>query len=224
MRAPCRQEAPGLSALVMHECTDPRERGKARAKACSGANAGGSAMSPGAWPASRSCRRRDRDRRAPDRTSVPVTAILTRRPGPTAAPCDTGGPREDLCFVDSARRAAPGGCSADVVARHAERRAGHDWHARGTHHEPRHRLRRRDHLPAGAGRGSALVLHLRNGDVPHERVRTHPGRQVAVSPGGRRRPTRPRLLVDRPARAKKFNGTVGVESLNVSGGLDAAPS
>ncbi|MFN8542782.1 MAG: alpha/beta hydrolase domain-containing protein [Candidatus Binatia bacterium] len=40
---------------------------------------------------------------------------------------------------------------------------------------------------------------------------------------GNTAPYRTRILVRRPADAKRFNGTVVVEWLNVSGGLDAAP-
>jgi hypothetical protein len=49
-----------------------------------------------------------------------------------------------------------------------------------------------------------------------------PDGKWTVTPGSTA-PYKTRLLVYRPANPKKFNGTVVVEWLNVSGGLDAAP-
>jgi hypothetical protein len=49
-----------------------------------------------------------------------------------------------------------------------------------------------------------------------------PDGKWAVSPGATAA-YKTRVLVYRPAKAKKFNGTVVVEWLNVSGGVDAAP-
>jgi hypothetical protein len=47
--------------------------------------------------------------------------------------------------------------------------------------------------------------------------------QWSASPSGVTAPYKTRIVVHRPVDAKKFNGTVLVEWLNVSGGLDAAP-
>ena len=80
-------------------------------------------------------------------------------------------------------------------------------------------------------RASTSPRRLRRGGVlplGHGAPPTRARRRSAPTASGRRRPAdtadyKTRILVDRPTKPKKFNGTVVVEWLNVSGGVDAAP-